>query len=180
MTLTTRTPMLRCGKRFGTEDEALHSKLALAGGHGVVPCAYGCGGWHLERQAKAARDTGPSRSVRSMVLDRDGYACAGCGKNIMTLGDWWSMQHRVARGVGGGNSPSGLVVLCGSATSAGCHRLCEDRDADAHRRGLWLRSDEDPASVPVCYRDGHGGEFWALLEADGGLVFVDAPGGAAA
>jgi hypothetical protein len=127
--------------------------------------------------AKPPRDTGPSRLVRGLCLVRDGWQCAGCGKPVGGAYTWWSLQHRVARGVGGGNLPCGLIALCGSATSAGCHRLCEDRDADAHRRGLWLRSDEDPATVPVCYRDGHGGEFWALLEPDGGLVVVDAPRG---
>jgi hypothetical protein len=129
---------------------------------------------------RAPRDTGPSQKVRGLVLVRDGWQCAGCGKPVGGAYTWWSLQHRKARGVGGDSSPVNLIALCGSATSAGCHRLCEDRDADARRRGLWMRSEDDPASVPVCYRDGRGGEFWALLEPDGGLVVVDAPEGSAA
>jgi hypothetical protein len=86
-----------------------------------------------------------------MVLDRDGYACVACGRSIMTMGDWWSMQHRKARGVGGTNSPENLLVLCGSATSAGCHRKCEDRDPDMRACGYWMESWEDPALEPVLY-----------------------------
>jgi 5-methylcytosine-specific restriction protein A len=102
---------------------------------------------------KPARDTGPSRKVRALVLARDGFACAGCGKSI--VGRPYSLQHRVARGMGGtsradAGSPVNLIVLCGSATSpGGCHLLAEQRDPWAHERGLWLNSWEDPAVVPV-------------------------------
>jgi hypothetical protein len=105
------------------------------------------------RARKPARDTGPSRKVRALVLARDGFACAGCGKSI--VGRPYSLQHRVARGMGGtsradANSPVNLIVLCGSATSpGGCHLLAEQRDPVMHERGLWLNSWEDPAAVPV-------------------------------
>ena len=116
--------------------------------------------------------------MRELVLERDSRQCVGCGKPV---GDstWWSMQHRKARGVGGGNSPSNLVVLCGSATSPGCHRLCEDRDREMHARGLWLRSDEDPAMVPVMIASEHGSGVTAWLTEDGSYVF-EAPEGAEA
>ncbi len=127
--------------------------------------------------ARRSRDTGPSRKVRELVLDRDGRQCVGCGKPIGE-GAWWSMQHRVARGAGGGNSPCNLIVLCGSATSPGCHRLCEDRDREMHARGLWLRSDEDPAIAPVMIASEHGSGVTAWLTDDGRYLF-EAPAGAA-
>lgn len=102
---------------------------------------------------RARKDTGPSRAVRRLVLARDRFCCAGCGKNV--AGGEWSVQHRVARGMGGTsradvNSPVNLVLLCGSATSpGGCHLACERRDPVMHERGLWLSSWEDPALVPV-------------------------------
>jgi hypothetical protein len=113
------------------------------------------------------RQTGPSQRTRNLVLARDNWQCAGCGKPAGGGYTWWSIQHRVARGVGGGNGPQALVLLCGSATSAGCHRACEDRDAVMHERGLWLRSTEDPALVPVTYWDGR----VAFLTAAGGLIY---------
>jgi hypothetical protein len=107
---------------------------------------------------KPVRDTGPSRKVRALVLARDGFACAGCGKSI--VGRPYSLQHRNARGMGGtsraaANSPERLVVLCGDGVT-GCHGLAESRDPLMHARGLWLYSWEDPAAVPVAYavRDG--------------------------
>jgi 5-methylcytosine-specific restriction protein A len=60
------------------------------------------------------------------------------------------MQHRKARGVGGGNGPENLATLCGSATSpGGCHLLCEARDREMQARGLVMPSWNDPAETPV-------------------------------
>ena len=120
---------------------------------------------------RSARDTGPSRKVRALVLARDGEACVGCGRHVGDGYTWWSLQHRVARGVGGDNSPCNLVVLCGSATSQGCHRLCEDRDREMHDRGLWLRSDEDPGLVPVMIASEHGSGVTAWLTEAGTYLF---------
>jgi hypothetical protein len=119
------------------------------------------------KSAARSRDTGPSQKVRGLVLARDNWQCAGCGKPVGGAFTWWSMQHRKARGVGGDNSPCNLIVLCGSATSPGCHRLCEDRDREMHERGLWLRSDEDPALVPVMVMSEHGSGATVWLTADG-------------
>ena len=91
----------------------------------------------------------PSKATRELVCERDRQCCVACGRYVGDGFTWWSLQHRVARGVGGGNGPENLLVLCGSATSRGCHRTAEDRDAVSHARGYWLRSDEDPALVPV-------------------------------
>jgi len=123
------------------------------------------------------RDTGPSQKVRVLVCERDNWQCVGCGSPLRA-GTWWSLQHRKARGVGGDNSPSNLIVLCGSATSKGCHRRCEDRDREMHARGLWLRSDEDPAMVPVMIASEHDSGITAWLTEAGTYAF-EAPAGAA-
>lgn len=120
----------------------------------------------------------PTPKVRDLVLVRDNWQCAGCGKPVGGAFTWWSLQHRKARGVGGDSSPQNLVALCGSATSRGCHRRCEDRDEEMHERGLWLRGDENPLLVPVMYATEDGG-FTRYLTADGGLS-EDAPAGEAA
>jgi 5-methylcytosine-specific restriction endonuclease McrA len=92
------------------------------------------------------------QQLRAEVLGRDNHQCQGCGTFIFNR--WYSIQHRIARGVGGGNTLANLVTLCGSATSAGCHRTCEDRDDEMHRRGLWLGSWENALDVPIHTWDG--------------------------
>ena len=106
------------------------------------------------------------QKTRDLVLARDNWQCVGCGTAVGGGFTWWSIQHRVARGVGGTNDIVNLVALCGSATSKGCHRTCEDRNEEMHDRGLWLRSTEDPALVPVRRWDG----LVALLSADGTYI----------
>jgi hypothetical protein len=59
------------------------------------------------------------------------------------------MQHRKARGVGGSNGPENLVTLCGSATSQGCHFLCEARADEMTARGFVIPSWTDPLDIPV-------------------------------
>ena len=112
--------------------------------------------------------------MRSMVLERDQYQCRACGKPVGMPGTWWSIQHRVARGQGGRNELPNLVLLCGSATSAGCHRLAEDRDAKMHDRGFWLRRNEDPALVPIRMASEFGSDITVWLTRDGGYS-VDGP-----
>ena len=82
------------------------------------------------------------------VRERDSFCCLGCGKNILEE-RWWSIQHRKARGVGGLDELVNLVTVCGSATSPGCHLLCEARDKEMNARGLWISSWNDPATTPV-------------------------------
>lgn len=127
-----------------------------------------------ERKRKPARDTGPSRAVRKLILAREGMQCAGCG---VSVAGWpFSVQHRRARGMGGtkdpaANLPSNLLLLCGSATSpGGCHLLCEQRDPHMHERGLWLYSWEDPAEVPVMLASRHGSGLTVRLDDLGGYA----------
>jgi hypothetical protein len=92
--------------------------------------------------------TDPTRKVRDLVVERDGYRCLGCGTDIRSS-YWWSLQHRKARGQGGSNGCENLVTLCGSATSQGCHFLCEARDPEMTARGLVVPSWNDPGEIPV-------------------------------
>ena len=124
--------------------------------------------------SETPRDTGPDRLTRIAVLERDQFQCCACGKPVGLPGTWWSIQHRVARGLGGTNELPNLVTLCGSATSPGCHRLAEDRGREMHEHGYWLRSDEDPAQVPIMLASEFGSGITVWLTRDGGYS-VEAP-----
>ena len=92
--------------------------------------------------------------IRRLCLERAGWRCERCGLPVLSIG--WSLQHRIARGMGGTRGrwvswPSNLAVLCGSATT-GCHALAESRDRALH--GWWLRRYENPLAVPVMLFDG--------------------------
>jgi hypothetical protein len=121
--------------------------------------------------------------VRRIVLKRDGYMCAGCGKSVVGID--YSLQHRGARGMGGTsraevNSPVNLVLLCGSATTPGsCHLACEDRKDAMRKRGLWLKAAEGPALVPVEYATPDGPVRYYLLP-DGSRRRVEAEEASAA
>lgn len=104
--------------------------------------------------AKArAKGTGPDRTTRELVLERDDYSCFCCG--LPLLGEPFSLQHRVARGMGGSsdpliNSPANLILLWGSAVT-NCHARVENRYAADRIAGYWLRSDQVPAETPVLH-----------------------------
>jgi hypothetical protein len=175
--LTTTTLLLPCGHSYGTADEARNSKRAQGKGAVVEKCRdRRCGQWHV-RAPQSRTDTGPSRDVRALVMERDNQCCQACGAGI--TGRPYSIQHRDARGMGGtsnpaANSPSNLVLVCGSATTPGsCHLACEQRDPEMHSRGFWLKRGEDPERVPVMIA-GPGYLIAAWLLPDGTRTF-DAP-----
>jgi 5-methylcytosine-specific restriction protein A len=101
--------------------------------------------------------TDPSKRVVALVFDRDGGCCIRCGRAVRLegRGEEWSVQHRRARGAGGDvrpetNLPANLVILCGSATSAGgCHFWAESQRDEARLAGLSMRWKQDPQKVPV-------------------------------
>lgn len=110
--------------------------------------------------------TGVTTRVRQIVLERDLHTCQLCGRYI--YGDTYSLQHRVARGMGSSgrdwkNLPANLVTVCGHATEPGkCHQFIESHPAEAERLGYRVRQGANPASVPVkTYRG------WLLLDNDG-------------
>jgi hypothetical protein len=103
-----------------------------------------------------------------LVYERFDWACAGCGLDVTFL-QWRSIQHRKARGVGGTNALSNRIALCGSATSQGCHLLCEQRSPEMMARGLVVPSHEDPAQVPVVLWTGRR----VYLDDEGGVRDAD-------
>ncbi|TYK45217.1 HNH endonuclease [Actinomadura decatromicini] len=99
------------------------------------------------------RDTGPDRTTRELVLERDDWACFCCGATI--IGQQYSLQHRLARRLGGTsdpliNSPANLVTLLGSATTE-CHGRVEGRHSADHVAGYRLKTGQDPANTPVLH-----------------------------
>jgi hypothetical protein len=85
-------------------------------------------------------------SARRAVYARDNRQCQACGISIAS--GWYSVQHRHARGTGGANALSNLVLLCGSAVT-GCHGKCEKRDFRMRERGFWVNSWDDPSDIPI-------------------------------
>lgn len=124
------------------------------------------------------RDTGPSRDVRELVDERDDWHCACCGNSV--YGRPYSLQHRVARGMGGtsdpaANSPANLITLCGSATSpGGCHLACEQRTERLNPLGFWLWSWQDPELEAVA----HAVHGWCYLLDDGSVMDAETGGAA--
>jgi 5-methylcytosine-specific restriction protein A len=113
---------------------------------------------------RAPRNTGPTTAVRKGVVERAHGVCERCGQAIR--GDY-SIHHRKPRGMGGttdpaANSPSNLVLLCGSATTpGGCHTSVEKfRDA-AVATGWIVPRSGNPATVPIKRHNG-----WFILNAD--------------
>jgi hypothetical protein len=100
------------------------------------------------------RDTGPDRTTRELVLERDDYRCAVCGDSI--VGGVRSIHHhRRNRGSGGSsdpaiNAPSNLLTVCGDGTS-GCHGWIGANPDEAMDAGfaVSLNSSDAPAQVPV-------------------------------
>jgi hypothetical protein len=190
--------MRLCGKRYEDEADALaHAGLGMR----AEECwdTTQCKGWHVRPvpghapaaasaflrgpSARRRRETGPSAAVRRLIFARADGRCENC---FRVVGDgWYSVQHRVARGLGGtsrdeANALWNLLLLCGSATSPnGCHLLCERRDAEMHDRGMWLWSWEDPRVTPVRLFNPAGPRITAWLT-ENGLYGFEPPAGAGA
>ena len=95
---------------------------------------------------------GVSLPVRKLVLARDEGRCQWpmCGA---WLDEFYSLQHRRARGMGGSrrpdtNQPSNLVAVCGSATT-GCHGLIEANPELASELGFRVSQGTTPANVLI-------------------------------
>jgi hypothetical protein len=122
---------------------------------------------------KPPKDTGPDAKTRALVLERDSYCCCRCSRPAGPDIGSYSIQHRVARGVGGGNGVPNLLLLCGSATTL-CHGEVEGR-LNPHdlAAGYRLESWQDPATEPVMLHSAHGSGITVWLLADGG--YSDSP-----
>lgn len=108
-----------------------------------------------EPTSKPKRKTPPPvpTALATMVLERAGWCCDRCGVSI--VGREFSRQHRRARGAGGrregAHTPANLIVLCGSATSQGCHEWAEhSHRTEAYELGFAIRGEaRKPEDVPV-------------------------------
>lgn len=124
------------------------------------------------------RSTGPSSTTVEAVLERAQWACELCSAEIGDRrGEDYSVHHRRPRQMGGtrwagSNSPSNLMLLCGSGTT-GCHGVVESHRSGAVAAGWLVLSREDPATAPVLIHR----ERWVLLTADATYEDVPAPGG---
>lgn len=150
----------------------------------VLDTGCPCGLVHIRKprpvrgQRRTPRNTGLSRTVRRLVLERDHYRCVACGRPIE--GAAYSIQHRKARGMGGTadpaiNSPANLIVLCGTATT-GCHARAEARDIDGRRNGYWVRQQEHPADIPVLIASATPGSGTRLFLTESGTYSTRHPG----
>lgn len=96
------------------------------------------------------RDTGPDEKTTLAILERDGYACARCGR---PLSGEWSRQHRLPRQMGGRKDANGLenlLALCGSGVTL-CHGHVESNREESYREGFLVRNGMNPAEVPVSH-----------------------------
>ncbi len=173
MSLSQRTPLRPCGKRYPTEDAARCSKKGLQAGAMVIPCAFPqCGGWHVAlpkaaavRAAKPPRCTGPDRLTRETVLERDGYACVCCGRSV--LGQRYSLQHRQRRSQGGTSCTCNLLTVLGDGTRGHHFRIDSRKNPEDEARGYTVRSGQDPAAVSVMVFDASGGGASMFPTCDG-------------
>lgn len=120
----------------------------------------------LRATERRRRETGPTVTVRRIVLERAGGRCELCGTNLATIWCGYSLHHRSPRGMGGSrsdhvNRPSSLLAVCGSGTS-GCHGLVESQRQLALANGWLVPHGEMPAEIPV--------------ELHRGLVYLDDSG----
>lgn len=123
--------------------------------------------------------TGPSKAVRRQVIERDQGRCVVTGSFVVepdTLRPHaqYSLQHRVARGMGGSkapdiNSPVNLLLVEGTGTT-GAHGRIETQRAWARTRGFAVPSWRNPAEVPVL----HWLHSWSWLTPDGWVPLTQA------
>jgi hypothetical protein len=114
-----------------------------------------------------------SPKVRTLVLERDGRACVCCGRSI--IGQRYSLQHRVRRGLGGSrvswiDQPQNLITVLGSGTTL-CHARMEKRGQADKDRGYWIPANPeiDPRFVPVVVVNEFG-EARVWLTPEGGIA----------
>jgi hypothetical protein len=131
------------------------------------------------KRRKSPRNTGPIRSIRNLVWERDEGRCAVCGLGV--AGQVHSLQHRRSRGPGGTrwpqiNSPANLLLVHGDGTT-GCHGWIEDSPIEAKSAGYAISrlTDVDPATIPVA----HAVHGWVYLLDDGTVMDALDEGGAA-
>ena len=86
-------------------------------------------------------------AVRPFVLRRCRGVCEACG-GAACSGPVSHVHHRLRRAHGGGNDETNLI-----AVSAACHERVHANPTESYRRGLLVRSWDDPGAVPVVLLD---------------------------
>lgn len=163
-------------KPYPSAEAAARSKAGRRPG-AIVITDCPCGEIHVDKPRAVAsvpaprkppRDTGPDELTRLAVLKRDRLQCVRCGRPCGPKVGEYSLQHRVARGVGGDNETWNLILLCGSATTL-CHGEVEAKsDPRDLARGYRLESWQDPAAESVFIAtDADGGGLTRWLSDDG-------------
>jgi hypothetical protein len=118
--------------------------------------------------------SGPTPAVRDAVLRRDEGRCVVCGATVAAddgdrmrpLSGWYSLQHRVARGMGGRSvidEPYNLLTVCGTGTT-GCHGRIESHPEWARTQGYRVDSWDAPETVPVALCVAPGMYAWFALD----------------
>jgi hypothetical protein len=193
------SPILPCGKPYGSEEAARTSPRGQRAGAVLEQCRNrACGRWHVRTPAASRpvpglmaprRQTGFSYRVRMIVRARAGNGeidDAVCELCAVWLGRYGGeIQHRAARGAGGCrdavvNGPANGALLCRD-----CHRDCEARDEHLGMdgAGFWVRHgttpEFDPRNAPVMWhaRAGSGVLLW--LGANGEYLHAQPLAGAA-
>lgn len=167
-----RAEMRRCGKRYGSEEEALRSKAGQRPGAEVHPCR--CGGVHLSfppapRADGKARKTVSGNTIPAKVCaqvdKRDGKQCVRCGSPRCP-----HRHHRRLKGHGGDTRPHtdcacNIVTLCEvchywahvlDRPSAEAEGLILPRNERAPwRKGVMVHSEADSGTTkwPTCDGD---------------------------
>lgn len=126
----------------------------------------------LRRTAMRTKPTAARRvalrdlaAARVVVIERAGGKCERCGNNAPYSP--FSVHHRAPRRSGGSrdplvNTPSNLVLLCGTGTT-GCHGEIESYREAARESGWLLSSVTHAERVAVRLWDGR----WVRLTGDG-------------
>lgn len=100
--------------------------------------------------------SGFDQALKNRIRDRDGDACAKCGRPVPR--GRGSVHHRLPRGRGGPDIPANLALVCGHATEPGtCHYFVESNRTLAYATGWLLKSGADPSAHPVRCSNG---EWW--------------------
>jgi hypothetical protein len=166
-------------KGYVTAAEAARSKAAQVPG-AVIDEHCRCGLVHVNAPAAPLdpnRNSGPSATVRALVLARDSRSCVCCGTPVE--GRNYSLAHRLRASQGGKPVPSNLVVLLGLGGESHHGRVDSRRDPSDEVKGYSLRSWQDPLLVPVTVFSPNGPGMSLWLTNDGGYS-PDAPEGVAA
>jgi hypothetical protein len=127
------------------------------------------------KKKRAAGRAPMPKALADMTLERADWCCDWCGAPI--LGRPFSRQHRRAHGMGGRqgaelHTPANVILLCGSATSPGCHNRAENQErAEADRLGFVILGEaRRPEDVPIFRHMTH----W-VIPGDGEWIPAEAP-----